>query len=198
MPLRSGGFRNYRRGGTRGVWGTGVFQLGPGAKPSEADDIFWNQLAYIANIISFDRCIKLELTVLTEWIKIVLYTVSVFSLFYPSSCDVHRRWGWAASLNPLLPLCGCSSDCGCCSEWHSLWSVAEWIWGLLWNTCRCGRRIICECCGVSSMCCLGCSSLGCSVRFQQWESVPWRQNDASCTRSPATGRYIPYLAAYSV
>ena len=39
----------------------------------------------IANIVSCDHCIKLEVAILAEWIKIVS-TVSVFSFFYPTSC----------------------------------------------------------------------------------------------------------------
>ena len=51
---------------------------GLGAKPPEADDIILK--ITIANIVSCDHCIKLEVAILAEWIKIVS-TVSVFSFF---------------------------------------------------------------------------------------------------------------------
>ena len=67
--LSSGRFRNYQRGGQNsGVW----------AEPTS-----WRHIMKItmANIVSCDHCIKLELAILAEWTEVV----SMFSLFCPSS-----------------------------------------------------------------------------------------------------------------
>jgi len=58
------------------VWGTEVHHRGPGAEPPEADDIFL--IITIANIVSCDHCVKLDVAILAEWIKI-MSTMSVFS-----------------------------------------------------------------------------------------------------------------------
>ena len=106
----SGGFRNFRRGPAEPeVWGTEVPQRGPGAEPrwgsggetTEADDIL---KITIANVVLRDRCNELEVAILSEWIKIVS-TVSVFSFFYPSSCDAHGRPGGGGAA-PRKPATG--------------------------------------------------------------------------------------------
>ena len=73
-------------GGPLGQWGSGGFV------PRS-----WRHILKITivNIVSCDHCINIELAILAEWIKIVP-TVSIFSLFSPSSCNAHWRRGVAA------------------------------------------------------------------------------------------------------
>jgi len=87
-----------QRGQNKGVWGTEVPQRGPGAEhpvgvwrqsPQKPETYFGKKT--IANIVSRDHCINIELAILAEWIKIVS-TVSTFSLFSASSCNAHGRW----------------------------------------------------------------------------------------------------------
>ena len=91
----SGGFRNW--------WGVEPGRFGDKSPPTGSRS--WRHILKItiAHIVSCDHCIKLEVAILSQWIKIVS-TVSVFSFFYPTSCDAHgRRGGMAAPLPPVNP-----------------------------------------------------------------------------------------------